>query len=211
MSNTYPGFDKLPIPCVDYITNILPKELADIAVDNLLKECKFLEDEQTAVLIMGKRIPIPRKQVGYGEGTYSFSGTTVRPFPWSEAPTLEKIKDIIVEKTGYPVTYCLVNHYRNGDDYIGYHSDDEKELSKDHPIISVSLGAERVFRLRHKVTGVTYEKLLEHNSMTLMNPPCQKVYKHSVPKTKKIKTSRINLTFRILVQKKKKSRNKNIE
>jgi alkylated DNA repair dioxygenase AlkB len=44
----------------------------------------------------------------------------------------------------------LLNLYRNGVDSMGWHSDDERELGERPVIASVSLGATRRFRLRHK-------------------------------------------------------------
>ena len=55
MAKSYPSFDKLPIKCIDYIPNVLPAELANVAVNNLIEECKFLEDDKAAVLIMGHK------------------------------------------------------------------------------------------------------------------------------------------------------------
>jgi alkylated DNA repair dioxygenase AlkB len=212
MARTYLGLDQLPVKCVDYHPDFLPKELADVAVANLLQECKFRADEDSAIIMAGRKVNIPRKQVGYGshdlQTGYKFIGIEVQGVPWSDSPTLEKIKDVVLAKTNAPINYCLVNWYRDGNDYIGFHSDDEKGLDANYPIISISLGAARPFHLRHKVTNVTYEQVLAHNSMVAMNPPCQRTYKHAVPKRLKIKKPRINLTFRVLRVKKSKKKKK---
>ncbi len=95
-----------------------------------------------------------------------------------------------------------MNFYKNGENYIGWHSDDENDLCKNTPIFSVSLGATRDFQLRHKVTGQTFEQPLRNNSLVIMYPPCQDIYKHQLPKRKKVKESRLNLTFRVVNMKK---------
>jgi len=188
------------VSCVEYFDNFLPEEVAKTAFDDILDEVNFLSDEKSAVTMYGKKIVIPRKQCGYGDdGTsYKFTGVKVEGNFWCDVPTLKTIKEVIWEKLDIPVNFVLVNLYRNGNDYIGYHSDDEKDLDANYPIISLSFGAERAFRLKHKVTGKIHEKVLKNNSCIMMKPPCQRLYKHSVPKSKKIKTPRINLTFRVI-------------
>jgi len=198
MTNRYATTES--VSCVEYFDKFLPEELAKTAFNDILEEADFLSDEQSAIVMMGKKIVIPRKQCGYGdEGTsYKFTGVEVKGKTWSDIPSLNKMKEYIWEKLDVPVNFVLVNMYRDGNDYIGYHSDDEKDLDKKHPIVSLSFGAERPFLLKHKVTGKTHEKVLKDNSCIIMKPPCQKLYKHSLPKRKKVKKPRINLTFRVI-------------
>lgn len=188
------------ISCVDYFSNFIPEELAESAYDNIMEKVDFLSDEQSSIVLMGKKINIPRKQCAYGnKGTsYKFTGVKVEGKSWEDAPILNNIKEYIHDHLGFPVNFVLINLYRDGNDYIGYHSDDEKDLDKKSPIVSLSFGAERPFLLRHKITGVTYEKVLEDNSCIVMKHPCQSLYKHSVPKRKRIKKPRLNLTFRVI-------------
>lgn len=200
----YPDFSTLC--CVEYKKNFLPSNIYEGAYKNLLREVEFCADEESAITLAGKKIFVPRKQVGYGdvETAYRFTGVDVVAKDWSEekVPTLYKIKEFVKEELKFPISYVLVNYYRDGSDYIGYHSDDEKDLDDRYPIISLTLGANRPFRFRHKVSGQVYEQILEDNSLTLMKPPCQRLYKHSLVKkdgkTNKIKKGRINLTFRVM-------------
>jgi alpha-ketoglutarate-dependent dioxygenase alkB family protein 2 len=188
------------IECVEYYPNFLPDEISKNVLNNIMKEAEFLSDEKSAIVIFGKKTIIPRKQCGYGdEGTsYKFTGVNVEGKTWNDVPILNNIKEYIHKKLNVPVNFVLVNLYRDGNDYIGYHSDDEKDLDNKYPIVSLSFGAERTFLLKHKITGKTHEKLLNNNSCIIMKPPCQSLYKHSVPKRTKIKNSRINLTFRVI-------------
>jgi alkylated DNA repair dioxygenase AlkB len=200
----YPGFDQ--VPCVEYRDAFLPPELHKGAMERLLKEVEFCTDEESSIVMAGKRIPVPRKQVGYGDvdTAYRFTGVDVEAKSWEEkdTPTLYAIKEHVIKTLGYPVSYVLLNLYRNGSDYIGYHSDDERDLDPKYPIISLTLGAARPFRFRHKVSGQVYEGILKDNSLVLMKPPCQRLYKHSLPKKdgkmNGVKKPRLNLTFRIM-------------
>jgi alpha-ketoglutarate-dependent dioxygenase alkB family protein 2 len=197
------------IKCVEYRDNFLPENIHKDVVKNLLNEIEFNTDEESSVVLFGKKINVPRKQVGYGDvkTAYRYTGNYVPAKDWSEdkTPILHKIKEYVIKELKYPVSYVLINLYRDGNDYINYHSDDEKDLDKNYPIISISLGAERPFRFKHKLTNKVYEGLLKNNSLVLMKPPCQKIYKHSLPKKngKKngCKSPRINLTFRVMVKK----------
>jgi alkylated DNA repair dioxygenase AlkB len=188
------------ISCIEYIPNFLPKEIVSESFSDILKEVDFLSDEESAIVMMGKKINIPRKQCGYGdEGTsYKFSGVKVEGKTWSDVPILNTIKEYIHEKLKIPVNFVLVNFYQNGDNYIGYHCDDEKDLDGKYPIVSLSLGEERDFLLKNKITGKTHKQVLHDNSCLLMIPPCQQLYKHSLPKRKKVIKPRINLTFRVI-------------
>ena len=100
----------------------------------------------------------------------------------------------------YEFNYCLLNYYEDGNQNIGMHTDDEKDLK--YPIIaSVSLGAERFFDFHHKYDKSIKKRLkLENGSMVVMDGTTQKFYKHGVPVQKTIKTGRINLTFRVVKQ-----------
>ena len=197
MSTKYLNIDN--ISCIQYYSKFI--EDIDTNMCEIIKnEVTFLSDEKSAIFIMGKKVNIPRKQCAYGDaGTnYTFSGISVKGNTWEDAPNLKKIKDIIHKKLNIPVNYVLVNLYEDGNEYIGWHSDDEKDIDQNHPIVSLSFGSERSFLLRDKRTKDTYEKVLENNSCILMKPPCQKLYKHSLPKRKKVKLPRINLTFRVI-------------
>lgn len=108
----------------------------------------------------------------------------------------KKVEDILDNK--YEFNYCLLNYYENGNNNIGLHADDERDL--EFPVIaSVSLGAERYFDFHHKYDKSIKKRLtLENGSMVVMDGTTQKYYKHGVPVQKAIKTGRINLTFRVV-------------
>lgn len=93
----------------------------------------------------------------------------------------------------------LINWYDDGNHYIGKHSDDEKQIVPGSNIYSFSFGSSnRIFRIRDK-----YNKLrpfidleMPHGTLIIMGGDMQKGYTHEVPKSKKVKDRRINVTFR---------------
>jgi alkylated DNA repair dioxygenase AlkB len=103
--------------------------------------------------------------------------------------------------------YCLCNHYRSGDEYMGYHADDEWSLDPHTPIASVSFGVTRNFdiRARKKSSDAGRPRLarqaLGDGDLLLMFPPMQGNYEHSIPVEKRVAGERINLTFRRITTK----------
>jgi alkylated DNA repair dioxygenase AlkB len=84
---------------------------------------------------------------------------------------------------------------------MAWHSDAEKDLKKNGAIASVSLGAERKFAFKHKRTSEKVSVLLEHGSLLIMKGETQTFWLHRLPPTTKIRSARINLTFRTIVEK----------
>ena len=151
---------------------------------------------QDDIVMFGKTVAIPRLQAWYGDPrtAYQYSGLQMIPNPWTE--TLLQIKNRIETVTFGDFNSVLINQYRNGDDCVGWHSDDEKELGKQPVIASLSFGAMRRFRMRHKVTKQTYEVSLPAGSVLLMSGDTQTYWQHAILREKKVMEPRINLTFR---------------
>lgn len=154
--------------------------------------------QQDEVIMFGKRIITARKVAWYGDAgfAYSYSGTTKQPLPWT-AELLE-LKQIVQRSTGANFNSCLLNLYHHGGEGMGWHSDDEKTLGENPCIASLSFGAERKFSLKHKSTLQTISLVLESGSLLVMKGATQAHWLHSIPKTKKITSPRINLTFRTI-------------
>ena len=173
------------------------KEQSDQLYTTLLEKTSWQQDHIT---IYGKTHLTPRLTAWYGETQkpYTYSGTKMEPYPWTQELLL--IKDKIETTTHIPFTSVLLNLYRNGKDSVGWHRDDEKELGDNPPIGSVSFGETRPFRIRHKFRKDlgTIEIPLTHGSFLLMAGPMQHYWEHSIPKTAKQIRPRINLTFRII-------------
>ncbi|MGB8703958.1 MAG: alpha-ketoglutarate-dependent dioxygenase AlkB [Gillisia sp.] len=177
-----------------YFPEFLSSEEAEFYYQALLKSVKW---EQSSITIFGKKIPQPRLSALYAKNdvSYTYSGLTLHPEPYSKE--LLNLDQKIREACGFESSHCLANLYRDGNDSMGWHSDDEKVLGKNPTIASLSLGAERKFMLKHKkISGLKKEIILNSGSLLLMQGKTQHFWKHQLPKTKKIHSPRINLTFR---------------
>ena len=169
---------------------------ADHFFTRLMAEVNWQSQE---VKIFGKFVPVPRRVSWYGDaGTdYSYSGITVHPQPWI-AP-LTEIKSRLDECAGVTFNSVLCNLYQDGQDSIGWHSDNEPELGTNPVVGSVSFGAPRVFHFRHKKEKSLRMKVeLPHGSFLLMRGPTQHNWNHQLPKTTKQVNPRINLTYRMI-------------
>lgn len=182
---------------VNYYGKILSQEDADICYKRLLHGIQWHHDE---AVIFGKRIITKRKVAWYGERDfdYTYSNTTKRALKWTEDLLL--LKEKVETSCGEQFNSCLLNLYHSGDEGMAWHSDAEKELKKNGAIGSVSLGAPRKFSFKHKINASEKVSiLLEHGSLLIMKGSTQTHWLHSLPKTKKVTTPRINLTFRTII------------
>jgi alkylated DNA repair dioxygenase AlkB len=151
--------------------------------------------KQRAIRIFGREVLQPRLTAWYGDASYTYSGVTLAPLPWTLP--LSELRDQLIAEVGECFNSVLCNMYRTGADSMGLHSDDEKELGPRPVIASVSLGASRRFVLRHKrrkALPVTVE--LTPGSLLVMGGTAQAFWKHAVPKDPGTTGPRINLTFR---------------
>ncbi|XP_051489844.1 DNA oxidative demethylase ALKBH2 [Apus apus] len=189
--------------CCDYRL-LFGKAEADEIFQQLEEEVKYFEGEMTKLHVFGKWHDIPRKQVTYGEPelTYTYSGVTFSPKPW--IPVLLRIRDRVALETGHTFNFVLINRYKDGEDHIGEHRDDERELVPHSPIASVSFGACRDFVFRHcDSRGKNARRHIEpiklqlaHGSLLMMRYPTNLYWYHSLPTRKRVLAPRINLTFR---------------
>ena len=183
--------DDLQLPCIaPLLENAEAEQLLAELLDNL-------PWQQPSVRLFGKSHPVPRLQSWHGDpGTgYRYSGLELQPEPWT--PSLSRLRDRVSELSGRAFNSVLVNLYRDGQDSMGWHADDEPELGPAPWVASVSLGARRDFALRRKGSSRTWRSLpLEHNSLLLMPPAMQRRWQHALPKRARVTEPRVNLTFR---------------
>lgn len=145
----------------------------------------------------GKEVLVPRLQAWYGERRYGYSGLKLAPLPWT--PTLDAIRHRIAEHCGTLFNSVLINYYRDGNDSVAWHSDDERELGPDPCIASLSFGATRRFELKHRVQPRTkMQLLLEDGSLLMMGRGLQGNWRHQLPKDPTVTAPRLNLTFRLI-------------
>ena len=158
-----------------------------------------IEWKQDKIMMYGKELPLPRLSAWYGDNNkpYTYSGITLNPLPWTEE--LLQIKVKIETEAKVKFSSVLLNRYRDGQDYVGWHTDAEKELGKNPVIGSVNFGATRKFQLRriddHKEK---FEVELKHGTFLLMQGSTQHYWQHQVPKTATKIGERLNLTFRVI-------------
>lgn len=147
----------------------------------------------------GKEVFLPRYSAWYGDSDkpYKYSGLTLQPKPWNKG--LLFIKDQIDKVADVKFNSVLMNWYRDGEDYINWHTDAEKELGKNPIIGSVNFGATRRFLIRRNDdNSIKLEFPLKHGTLLIMAGELQHFWQHSVPKEKKVKEARFNMTFRII-------------
>jgi len=189
----------LPDADVTYYDSFFSVENSDRLLDSLINQIQW---KQNTIRFYGKESPVPRLEAWYGDPgmSYSYSGIRMDPLPWTE--DLLEIKKIIEPVSMTTFNSVLINFYRDGKDRVAWHSDDEKELGKKPIIGSVSFGAERKFKLRHKKyreNGLRSEIMLKHGSFLLMSGSTQTHWAHEIPRTAKPLGPRVNLTYRKII------------
>lgn len=181
---------------ISYDEHFLSHNEASTYFDVLRKETDWQQDR---IKVFGKEYDQPRLTALFAnnKNPYTYSNITMHPTPFS--PVLLEIKSKIEKTLNQTFTTCLLNLYRNGQDSNGWHADNEKELGKNPVIASVSLGAERLFHMKHRTDKTQKLRLnLAHGSLLVMSGSTQHHWLHQIPKTKKNVGERINLTFRII-------------
>ena len=187
----------LPDGEILFMRNFLPASEAKHYFDLLQNNINWKQEE---VKFYGKTYPVPRKTAWYGyEGfNYSYSGITCFPEIWIKEllEIKSQIERFIPEED---FTSVLLNLYNNGNDKMGWHADDEKELGINPTIASVSLGETRRFDIKHKQNkDLQFKFELTSGSLLIMRGALQHNWLHQIPKQKKVKDPRINLTFRTI-------------
>ena len=121
-------------------------------------------------------------------------------YPWSHSQSMLCIKNTIEKLVGCRFHYVLINYYRDKRDSIAWHSDTEAISRCKNVVASVSLGGPREFLFRHKhwkKKGIPMKEfLLSSGCLLVMKDDTQRMWQHSVPKSRKRVNPRINLTFR---------------
>lgn len=189
--------------------------------DNLLMNSELFKEiwdlhptEKETIKIIGKDVKMPRYSQSYGQ-SYYYSGKK-HPKKKIEHSYLKDLLDWVRAHSGKNYMQILVNWYdASSGDYIGPHSDDEKQIVPNSSIYSFSFGTERKFKIHKKYVGSDGKKKtqifktipVKNNSLVIMEGEMQKEFKHSVPKmtirefekakNDEWKGRRINVTFRL--------------
>jgi alkylated DNA repair dioxygenase AlkB len=176
-----------------YHEKVISDEQIKPLYDELLNEINW---ENERVVMFGKEIITKRKVAFYSDASiaYTYVSKTKIGLPWKDPLII--LKNIVESLTKQTYNACLLNLYHNGDEAMGWHSDNEKEIIANSTIASLSIGASRKFSFKHKVTKETISIQLENGSLLEMKGTIQSHWLHALPKSKKITEPRINLTFR---------------
>lgn len=159
---------------------------------------------QESLIMAGKSVPVPRVVCYIGDaGTgYRYSGVHHQPHPWTRQ--LDALRHRLCQQVGIAFNSVLLNHYRDGRDHMGWHSDSEAELGEEPIIASLSLGAERRMRFRPRdrhqsIVGHSARSLhldLAPGSLLIMGERVQSGWQHCLVRTRTACGPRINMTFR---------------
>ena len=196
---------------VVYVKDFLTSGEADALIESTRNARSW---ERSPITFFGKSVLQPRDTAFYGTKFYSYSDETRRPTGWNDDPPAsnalhdlgQRIEKYLKLPTGW-FNVILANRYHHGQDYMGWHADNEKSLGEEPIIASLSVGAERRFLIRPKpksLTGGVDEKLeytLAHGSLLVMKGKMQQLYQHSLPKValSKCNNLRLNFTYRRVV------------
>lgn len=159
--------------------------------------CNELTWRQPRVTLYGRSHPVPRLTCWLGAPGvgYRYSGIDHRARGWP-APVLPLLQRLAA-LTGRRPNGALANLYRDGDDAMGWHRDNESELGSTPWILSYNLGAERDFAFRpYGSTRQSHVIRLRHDELLVMAPAVQREFEHALPRRRRITAPRLNLTFR---------------
>ena len=190
--------ENLPLPDAD----LLFWRQVDLgrSYESLLQELIDTTDwRQEQITVYGKPYLQPRLSAWHGDLSYSYSGIRLEPEPWT--PALLDIKARVEALTKQAFNSVLLNYYRDQNDSMGMHSDDERELGRQPAIASLSLGEQRTLLLKHKSRKdlKTVKLALAAGSLLLMQGNTQQHWRHGINKERKPCGPRLNLTFRAII------------
>ncbi len=184
--------DLIIIP--DFLSTLDAEELYQL----FMKKIKWTQSE---VFVYGKKHLEPRLTAWYGDegAVYSYAKKKLVPEQWfSELVKLKKDVERMIPGTTF--NSVLMNLYRDGNDKMGWHADNEKELGLNPVIASLSLGATRFFDLKHKQDSAQkFRYELKSGMLLIMSGKLQENWLHQIPQQRKVHQPRINLTFRKVV------------
>ncbi len=188
----------LPLDGELYLARGFYKSAQSQQLFNTLRDDLAWQEEQ--IYIYGRWLKVPRLMCWYGDENafYHYSGVNHQALPWIK-PLLE-VREKIGNVCQCAFNSVMANLYRNGLDSMGCHADDEKELGLNPTIVSLSLGAERLLKFRHQKSKQGVDVVLGQGDLLIMAGEIQHHWRHELPKTKKPKTERINLTFRKIIK-----------
>jgi alkylated DNA repair dioxygenase AlkB len=152
------------------------------------------------ITMFGKTYPQPRLTAWHGEPGLHYTYSKIQMVSPGWTPVLLEIKNQLEIDLKTKFNSVLINYYRNGNDHMSYHSDDEKELGQNPVVASLSFGAARFFHLKHRYNNSmpTIKIALASQSLLVMKEELQHFWLHKISKSAKISEPRLNLTYRYI-------------
>jgi alkylated DNA repair dioxygenase AlkB len=188
--------DGLPANLIVYEAHFFDAEQSSFLLQKFITELPW---EQTSRQMYGKKIITPRLTAWFGDPRANYSLTVNPSFasPWTDE--LRMIKDRVDKLSGVSFNIVLLNYYRDGNDSVAWHSDNDGIAGRNKTVASVSFGQPRIFEIRNrKDHRIKYSMLLENGSYLLMKGNFQEEWQHRIPKSVKQLHPRVNLTYRIM-------------
>ena len=135
----------------------------------------------------------------YGDFPYQYGNIKHKAKPFSDNVYLCKILEhlnVLMPELNY--NSALITKYRDGNDFLNYHSDNEVEICPNSDIVTLSFGVTRVINFRPKTqTSIPVSLQVNHGELFIMSRESQDIYEHSVPKDNS-STIRISVTLRLI-------------
>ena len=171
--------------------------LCSVQADAIFEECRTQLPWQNEIVPMfGRNYVAPRLSCAIADPgcTYRYRGSQSVSIVFPES--IDFLRRKLENDINAQFNYVLANRYRNGNDHVGWHSDDERDMGMFPTIASVSLGATRKFKIASRSNDERITIDVCHGSMLLMFGESQRRFKHSLMKTRTPVGERINLSFR---------------
>ena len=171
--------------------------LAGPFADDLFKHClDELPWREELVPMFGRVFVAPRLSCALAdEGcTYRYRGSQTESIRFTNS--IEQLRQKLRKHVTVPFNYVLATKYRDGNDYVGWHADDERDLVPGQTIANVSLGEVREFRIKGRDGAFDERVSTAHGSLLLMQGELLRTTKHSLLRTKRLIGPRVVLSFR---------------
>jgi alkylated DNA repair dioxygenase AlkB len=152
--------------------------------------------DRPVIRMLARDVAIPRHQQAYGED-YEFSGKTSVALP--VPPILEPLLAWARETVDPRMNGLLLNWYDGPDEYIGPHHDSTRGMADGAPILTLSFGETRTFRLTKKAPGgggLTRNFRAADGAAFILPRDTNEAWKHAVPKSARYQGRRISVTVR---------------
>ena len=187
----------IPEGLLSYLPNLIEAGMGNALMAQMVRSAAW---KQKIVQMYDKQVLTPRLSAWYADPeTYDY--THLRrstPNPWT--PELLQLKAMVEPIAGVNFNSVLLNYYRDGNDSVAWHSDNEKALGTRPTIASLSFGQVRAFDIRSKGDhSQKYSIKLEHGSLLIMKGDLQQHWEHRIAKSTRTMGPRLNLTFRVVI------------